>query len=110
MRLFGSDKPCRVFPLMPLKINSRVDEVNGVLVWVLTAAAARELVLGAGPAGSSEGPPSVAQAPSELNRLVCWPAEPAGSDALGQKWHIGRTHRQKFAYMQRNEIPRAPSC
>lgn len=38
---------------MPLKINSRVDEVNGVLVWVLTAAAARELVLGAGPAGSS---------------------------------------------------------
>ena len=50
MRLFGSDKPCRVFPLMPLKINSWVDEVNGGLVWVLTAAAAQELVLGAGPA------------------------------------------------------------
>lgn len=80
MRLFGSDKPCRVFPLMPLKINSWVDEVNGGLVWLLTAA--RELVLGAGPARSSKGPPSVAQAPSELNRLVCWPSEPAVTHTL----------------------------
>lgn len=69
---------------MPLKINSRVDEVNGVLVRVLTAAAAQELVLGAGPAGSSEGPPSEAQAPGELNRLVCWPSEPAGTQTHTQ--------------------------
>lgn len=82
MRLFGSDKPCRVFPLMPLKINSWTDEVNGVLVWVLTAAATRELVLEAGPARSSKGPPSVTQAPSELNRLVCWLSEPAGTHTL----------------------------
>lgn len=85
MRLFGSDKPCRVFPLMPLKINSWVDEVNGGLVWVLTAAAARELVLGAGPARSSKGPPSAAQAPSESNRLVYWASEPAVTHALLQK-------------------------
>lgn len=60
MRLFGSDKPRRVFPLMPLKINSEADELNGGLVWVLTAAVAQKLVLGAGPTGISTGPPSVA--------------------------------------------------
>lgn len=95
MRLFGSDKPCRVFPLMPLKINSWVYEVNGGLVWVLTAAVTRELVLGAGPAGSGKGPPSVAQAPSELNRLVYWPSEPAVTHALLQKQEPGKTHRHR---------------
>lgn len=45
---------------MPLKINSEADELNGGLVWVLTAAVAQKLVLGAGPTGISTGPPSVA--------------------------------------------------
>lgn len=67
---------------MPLKINSWVYEVNGRLVWVLTAAAALQLVLGAGPATSGKRPPSVAQAPSELNRLVCWLLEPAATHTL----------------------------
>lgn len=56
-RLFGSDNPRRVFPVMPLKINSGADEVNGALVWVLTAAASpgacfrgRALVSGPGAA------------------------------------------------------------
>lgn len=102
---------------MPLKINSWVDEVNGGLVWVLTAAAAQELVLGAGPARSSKGPPSVAQAPSELNRLLCWPSEPAVTHTL--KRYTGRTHThtQKYMDMQiqhkhrnKSSDPRAPSC
>lgn len=96
---------------MPLQINSWVDEVNGGLVWVLTTATARELVLGARPVRSSIGPPSVAQAPSELNRLVCWLSEPAVTHAFCRNSRQGEhTYSTvRFIYMQLQQKQRKKS-
>lgn len=74
---------------MPRKINSWLDEVNGGLVWALTAATAQKLVLGVGPFRFKKRAPISGSGADGVKWVSVWPSEPAVTHFLTED---GRAH------------------